>query len=78
MRVGLSGAVAMALVFIGAWAAALLPTGPTEMFVQMFTSSASNTSEALEEGILVAALIGFFGAAFVALAYKTIAFLERQ
>ncbi len=66
----------MALVFVGAWTAALLPSGSTVLFVQLFTSSASNTYQALEEGILVAALIGFFGATFGALAYKAIAFLE--
>ena len=77
MRAGLSGAIAMSVLFTGAWTAALLPPSPTERFVELFTSAAPGSAGALEEGILMAALIGFFGAAIVVLAYRAIAVLER-
>lgn len=77
-RLGLSGAIALALVFIGTWTAGQLPTGPTSLFVELFTSAPPYSVDALFEGATVAALMGFFGAAFVSLAHSGIASLEQR
>lgn len=75
-RVGLTGAVAAALLFTCLWSLAQLPMGPSDLIVELFTVSGSTGLEALKEGVLYAALIGFFGGAFAALAYRAFEFLE--
>jgi hypothetical protein len=77
-RLGLSGAVAAALLFTGLWSLAQLPMGPSDLIVDLFTVSGSTGLEALKEGVLYAALIGFFAGAFAALAYRAFEFLESR
>lgn len=77
-RLGLSGAIALALLFVGAWTAGQLPIEATSLFVQLFSSAPASSVDALAEGVAFAALIGFFGAAFASLAYSAITSLEQK
>jgi hypothetical protein len=77
-RVGLSGALASALLFTFIWALAQLPMGPSDLAVELFTSSGPASLEALKEGVLYAALIGFVGGTFAALAYRGFEYLESR
>lgn len=76
LRLALSGAVSAALLFTGLWSLAQLPMGPSDLIVGLLTTSGPASLEALKEGVLYAALIGFFGGAFAALAYQGFEFLE--
>ena len=67
----------MALIFIAAWAAAQLPYGPTPLFIEIFTYSATATTDALFGGILIATLTGFITASVLAVAYGAFEFIER-
>jgi hypothetical protein len=77
-RVGLSGAVAAALLYTFVWSLAQLPMGPPDLMLDLFTTAGPTSLEALKEGVLYAALIGFFGGAFAAFAYRAFEFLESQ
>lgn len=77
LRFGLTGAIAAALIFVGLWTAAQLPTGPSDMIVELFTTRGPSTA-GLQEGILYAALIGFFAGAIVDLAYEALRWLEHR
>lgn len=77
VRFGLSGALAMALIFILSWAAAQLPYGPTPLLIEIFTYAPPATTDALMEGVLVAALVGFVGAAILGAAYAAFDFIDR-
>lgn len=66
----------MGLVFTGAWAATIMMPS-TELLVEMFTSAPPSSTEALAEGMLVAFLIGFVGAATALVVYRAIGLLER-
>ena len=77
-RLGLSGAVAAAMLFTCLWSLAQLPMGPSDLLVGLLTTAGPTSLEALKEGVLYAALIGFFGGAFAALAYQELAYLESR
>lgn len=77
-RLGLSGAVAAALLFAGLWMLAQLPIGPSDLVVELFTSYAPASLRALEEGILHAALVGFACGALVGLLYRAFEFIESR
>jgi hypothetical protein len=77
IRFGLAGALTLTLIFIAAWAAAQLPYGPTPLFIEIFTYASPATTDALFEGVLVAALAGFITAAVLAVAYGAFEFIER-
>lgn len=77
LRFGLSGAIAAALVFVGLWTAAQLPMGPSDMIVELFTTQGPSAA-GLEEGVLYAALIGFFVGAIADLAYEGLRWLEHR
>jgi hypothetical protein len=77
-RVGLSGAVAAAALFTFLWSLAQLPMGPSDMMVDLFTTAGPTSVEALKEGVLYSALIGFFAGAFAALAYRAFEYLESR
>ncbi|HYX47758.1 MAG TPA: hypothetical protein VE820_13195 [Sphingomicrobium sp.] len=78
LRFGLSGAISAALIFIGLWTAAQLPIGPSDMIVELFTTADSESIAALFEGLLYAALIGFFAGAVLEVVYETLCWLESR
>jgi membrane associated rhomboid family serine protease len=78
LRFGLTGAIAAALLFTGLWIAARLPIGPSDMIVGLFTTRPSESTAGLREGVLNAALIGFFAGALVNLVYQSIHWLEKR
>jgi hypothetical protein len=77
-RLGLSGAVAASLLFTFLWSLAQLPMGPSDLIVELFTTSGPTSLEALKEGVLYAGVIGFVAGAFAAFAYRTFEFLETH
>lgn len=78
LRFALSGGIAAALIFIGLWTAAQLPVGPSDLIVELFTTRGPTSTAGLKEGVLFAALIGFFAGAFVDLAYEALRWLEHK
>ena len=78
VRFGLSGAIAAALIFAGLWTAAQLPMGPSDMIVDLVTTRGSASMAGLEEGVLYAALIGFFAGSIADLAYEALRWLEHR
>ncbi|HLO19927.1 MAG TPA: hypothetical protein VK192_05485 [Sphingomicrobium sp.] len=78
LRFGLSGAIASALIFVGLWIAAQFPMGPSEMIVELFTTRGPNSTAGLQEGVLYAALIGFFAGAIGDLAYEALQWFEQR
>ena len=78
LRFGLSGAIAAALIFVGLWVAAQLPMGPSDMIVDLFTTRGPLSLSGLEEGVLYAALIGFFAGSIADFAYEALRWLERR
>jgi hypothetical protein len=78
LRFGLSGAIAAALVFVGLWTAAQLPMGPSDMIVDLFTTSGTASMAGLEEGVLYAALIGFFAGSIADLVFEALRWLEHR
>lgn len=78
LRFGLSGAIAAGLIFVGLWMAAQLPMGPSDMIVDLFTTRGTASTAGLEEGVLYAALIGFFAASIADLAYEALRWLEHR
>jgi len=78
LRFGLSGAIAAALVFVGLWTAAQLPMGPSDTIVDLFPTRGTASIAGLEEGVLYAALIGFFAGAIADFAYEALRWLEHR
>ena len=78
LRFGISGAIAAALIFVGLWMAAQLPMGPSDMIVDLFTSRDAASTAGLEEGVLYAAIIGFFAGSIADLTYEALRWLERR
>ena len=78
LRFGLSGAIAAALIFVGLWAAAQLPMGPSDMIADLFTTRGPETIAELKYGALFAAVIGFFAGAISDLVYDTLRWIEHR
>lgn len=76
LRFGLTGGIAAALIFIGLWMAAQLPIGPSHMMVELFTGQPSTMTQALREGAIYSALVGFLGGALVDLVYHLVQWVE--
>lgn len=77
IRLGVAGASAATLMFIGCWIAAQLPYGPTDLLVNLFTFAPAATTEALFGGVLIAAVMGFIAAALFGIAFAAFSFFER-
>lgn len=77
LRFGISGAITAALIFAGLWMAAQLPMGPSDLIVQLFTTHGPQSTAGLEEGVLTAALVGFFAGAIVEIIYEALRWLEH-
>lgn len=78
LRLGLSGAIGLALVFAGLWSAAQLPMGPSDLIVSLVTTAGPNTTKALWEGLFYAAVLGFFAGAILGTVYETLHWLEHR
>ncbi|WP_309660908.1 hypothetical protein [Sphingomonas sp.] len=78
LRFGLAGGIAAALVFVGLWAAAQLPIGPSDLIVNLFTTRGPASTDGLQEGVLYAALLGFFCGATVDLVYEGLRWIENR
>jgi hypothetical protein len=78
MRFGLSGGIAAGLIYAGLWAAAQLPIGPSDVLVELFTTRGPASMQGLWEGILYAALIGFFAGAITDLVFEALRWLEQR
>jgi hypothetical protein len=78
LRFGLSGAIAATVIFVGLWTAAQLPMGPSDMIVDLFTTRGTTSIAGLEEGMLYAALIGFFAGSIADFAYEALRWLEHR
>ena len=78
LRFGISGAIAAALIFVGLWMAAQLPMGPSDMIVDLFTTRGTASMAGLEEGVLYAALIGFFAGSIADFVYEALCWLEHR
>ena len=77
-RFGLSCAAVSLLVFVGLWAAAELPLGPTDLMVELFVPRGQETIRGLLEGVLVSALVGFLGGVAAESIYEGLCWLERR
>jgi len=78
LRFGSTGAIAAAAIFVGLWSAAQLPMGPSDLSVDLFTTRGPSNMAGLREGVLYAALIGFFAGTIVDLACEALRWLERR
>lgn len=76
-RLAASGAIVFALLFIGSWFGTQLPYGPTDLVVELFTSSPPSSTDALAEGVLWATLFGFMAGGLLAVVYNTLGLINR-
>ena len=78
LRLGLSGAIGLVLIFAGLWSAAQLPMGPSDLIVGLVTTAGPSTTKALWEGALYAAVLGFFAGAIIGMVYEALRWLEHR
>lgn len=77
-RLAASGAIVLALLFTGSWFGTQLPYGPTDLMVELFTSSPPSSTDALAEGVLWAALFGFISGGLLAVVYNALGLIDRM
>jgi hypothetical protein len=78
-RLGFTGGVTAALVFVLCWLGTFVPfSSPTHAYISLFTALGVNTPEALIEGSLWSLLFGGFGAAIFAIVYNFFEGLESR
>lgn len=76
LRLGLSGAIGLALIFAGLWSAAQLPMRPSDLVVELVTTAGPSTTDVLIEGGLYAAALGFLGGMIIGMVYESLRLLE--
>lgn len=78
LRVALTGAVTLVVLFVICWVGALIVPLPTHMFISLFTAQPVTSAAALAEGVCWSAVFGAVTGLLVVLSYRSFGFLERH
>ena len=78
LRLAITVALVMAALFTATWSATQVFMAPSDLFVELFTSSSPDSADAFAEGILWATWAGFAAGALAALIYNALRILGRN
>lgn len=78
LRLALTGAVTLTVLFILCWVGAVVWTaGLSHMFVALFTAAPVNSLLGLGQGMCSALVFGALSGAILAISYNALAFIDR-
>ncbi len=79
LRLGLTGAITAAIVFVLCWLGTFIPfSSPTHAYIGLFTPNEMNSAGALGEGTAWSFLFGGLSGAILATVYNFLGRLERR